>query len=153
MMSNDLYLLALPVLGFGSVALGGWLVLRVLIRQSDERKAKRRQRKEARFTESSDVAATQNTRSIDEMMIVVGADGTAFAINDDGFEEEVGPDVVAAKRKAAGLHAADSLLAGYSPKDTVLVPLPRELAKELAEKLIQAGLRAARAPSRADAKS
>jgi hypothetical protein len=153
MMSSDLYLLALPVMGFGSVALGGWLVLRVLIRQSDKRKAKRRERKEARFTESYDVAATQNAKSIDEMMIVVNADGTAFTINDDGLPEQVGLDVVAAKRKAIGLHVADSLLAGYSPKDTVLVPLPRELAKELADKLIQAGLRAAGVSSRADAKS
>ena len=47
MMNSDLYLLALPLIGFGGVALGAFLFLRVIDAQSKKRQAKRREREGA----------------------------------------------------------------------------------------------------------
>jgi hypothetical protein len=48
MTSSDLYILALPVVGFGLAVLGAALVLRVALGQLDKRHAAKREHKEGR---------------------------------------------------------------------------------------------------------
>jgi hypothetical protein len=61
MTSNEILALAAPVLGFSALALGGWITLRLNIRQAKQKKAKRKER----LLQSANEAASVIDKNLD----------------------------------------------------------------------------------------